>query len=232
MNPDQIKLEASWKAQLKEEFTAPYMGHLKDFLSDEIAKKKTIYPTGDELFAALDLCPFEQVKVVILGQDPYHGPNQAHGLCFSVKPGVRVPPSLVNIYKELTTDVGFQAPNHGYLKSWAEQGVLLLNSVLSVENGRAGSHAGKGWEQFTDAIIHKLNDERDGVVFVLWGSYAHKKGQFIDRDRHLVIASPHPSPLSAYRGFFGSRPFSKINHYLTSKGDEPIDWTLPQSANH
>ena len=232
MNPDQIKLEPSWKSQLTKEFDAPYMAQLKQKLVDSIQRNQIIYPAGNEFFAALNLCPFKDVKVVIIGQDPYHGPNQAHGLCFSVRPGVPVPPSLVNIYKELNSDLGIEPPKHGYLKSWAEQGVLLLNSVLSVEHGRAGSHAGIGWEQFTDAIVHRLNEEREGLVFVLWGSYAQKKASFVDRSRHFVLTSPHPSPLSAYRGFFGTKPFSKINQYLESKQQRPIDWSLPATVTH
>jgi uracil-DNA glycosylase len=171
--------------------------------------------------------PFEKVKVVILGQDPYHGPGQAHGLCFSVRPGVKPPPSLKNIYKELKTDVGIQTPDHGYLISWADQGVLLLNSVLTVREGEAASHQKKGWEQFTDRAIHLLNEKRENIVFVLWGAYAQKKAQFVDRKKHLVLESVHPSPLSASRGFFGTRPFSKINKYLESKGLDPINWELP-----
>lgn len=227
MNADKIQLEPSWKAKLLPEFAKPYMEQLKSFLREQSAAKKTIYPRGSEFFAALNHTPFEKVKVVILGQDPYHGPNQAHGLCFSVKPGVDIPPSLKNIYKEMKTDLGIDQPAHGYLESWADQGVLLLNATLSVEAGRAGSHQNKGWEQFTDAVIDHLNREREGLVFVLWGSYAQKKGQFIDAEKHLVLKGPHPSPLSAHRGFFGCRHFSKINEYLKSRGQAPIDWRLP-----
>lgn len=222
-----IQLEPSWKSRLEGEFKKPYMENLREFLKKEIAARKTIYPRGSEYFAALNHTPFEQVKVVILGQDPYHGPGQAHGLCFSVRPNVDVPPSLVNIYKELKNDLGIERPPHGFLKSWADQGVLLLNATLSVEAGKAGSHQKRGWEEFTDAVIHKLNEERDGLVFVLWGSYAQKKGAFIDTKKHLVIKNVHPSPLSAHRGFFGSKPFSQINRYLESKGKKPIDWSLP-----
>jgi uracil-DNA glycosylase len=202
---------------------------LKEFLKNEKEKKKTIYPRGKEFFAALNHTPFENVKVVILGQDPYHGPEQAHGLCFSVRPGVQVPPSLQNIYKELKTDLGIEPPNHGCLTHWADQGVLLLNATLSVEAGKAGSHQKRGWEAFTDKIIDTLNRERESIVFVLWGSYAQKKGEFIDTKKHLVIRCVHPSPLSAHRGFFGSKPFSKINKYLSLKGKKPIDWSLPPS---
>lgn len=223
----EIRLEESWKARLAAEFAQPYMVNLKAFLKDQIARKKVIFPKGQEYFAALDLTPFDRAKVVILGQDPYHGPNQAHGLCFSVKPGVEPPPSLVNIYKELKSDLGHEPPAHGFLEAWARQGVLLLNSVLTVERGIAASHAGKGWETFTDRIIQVLATERSNLAFVLWGSYAQKKGAMIDRNRHLIISSPHPSPLSASRGFFGSKPFSRINAYLEKTGQAPIDWRLP-----
>jgi uracil-DNA glycosylase len=223
-----IQLEPSWKARLLPEFSKEYMHDLRDFLKREAKAKKTIFPRGSEYFAAMNHTPFEKVKVVIIGQDPYHGFNQAHGLCFSVRPGVVIPPSLQNIYKELKTDVGFTPPKHGNLQAWADQGVLLLNATLSVESGKAGSHQKKGWEQFTDAVIDHLNREREGLVFVLWGSYAQKKGEFIDRKKHLVLAGPHPSPLSAHRGFFGCRHFSKINDYLKSQGKAPIDWQLPE----
>lgn len=226
MTEEQIKLEDSWKSRLKDEFTAPYMQKLKAFLLKEKEHHKTIFPRGPEYFAALNMTPFDQVKVVILGQDPYHGPGQAHGLSFSVRPGVALPPSLVNIYKELADDLGIPRSQHGHLEAWAHQGVLLLNSVLTVESGRAASHQGQGWEQFTDKIVHLLAEEREHLVFVLWGSYAQKKGAFIDRKKHLVIDSPHPSPLSAHRGFFGSKPFSKINRYLSDHGKTPIRWQL------
>lgn len=224
---DQIQLEPSWKNKLQPEFSKPYMTQLREFLKKEEQAKKTIFPADSEYFAALNHTPFEQVKVVILGQDPYHGPNQAHGLCFSVRHGVVVPPSLQNIFKELKADLGIDRPSHGHLDYWAKQGVLLLNATLTVQAGMAGSHQKKGWEQFTDAVIDHLNRERDNIVFVLWGSYAQKKGEFIDRDRHLVLQSVHPSPLSAHRGFFGSKPFSKINAYLQEHGQQAIDWTLP-----
>ena len=223
--PD-IRLETSWKKHLVSEFEKEYMKSLRKFLASQLEAKKIIYPRGTEYFTALNLTPFENVKVVVVGQDPYHGPNQAHGLSFSVKPGVQTPPSLVNIYKELHSDLGIPIPKHGHLQKWAEQGVLLLNAVLTVEGGKAASHQGKGWEEFTDRIIHILNDHRENLVFVLWGSYAQKKGAFIDRKKHLVIESPHPSPLSAHRGFFGSKPFSKINDYLKATGQKPIDWNL------
>jgi uracil-DNA glycosylase len=222
----EIKLETAWKNALKEEFESDYIKNLKGFLLSEKSKGKSVYPPGDEIFSALNLTPLDSVKVVIIGQDPYHGPNQAHGLCFSVKPEVRPPPSLVNIYKELSSDMGLKIPKTGYLAKWASQGVLLLNAVLTVEDGKPNSHKDKGWEKFTDRVIDILNTEKEGIVFVLWGSYAQKKGAFIDRKRHFVIEAPHPSPLSAHRGFFGSRPFSKINNYLSQQGKKPIDWEL------
>lgn len=223
---DRIQLEPSWKIHLIEEFKKPYMHDLRAFLKKEREAKKRIFPKGSEFFAAFTHTPFEKVKVVILGQDPYHGPGQAHGLCFSVPPGVDVPPSLQNIFKELKTDLGIEPPKHGCLTKWADQGVLLLNATLSVEAGRAGSHQKKGWEAFTDAVIDRLNRERSGLVFVLWGSYAQKKGELIDTKKHFVLKGPHPSPLSAHRGFFGCRHFSKINEYLKSQGQSPIDWRL------
>lgn len=226
----EIKLESSWKSALAGEFEAPYMEQLRQFLRSEKANGKRIFPPGSEIFNALNSTPLTKVKVVIIGQDPYHGPGQAHGLCFSVKPGVAVPPSLQNIYKELQADVGFQIPDHGCLSSWAEQGVLLLNATLTVEAGRAGSHQDKGWEAFTDRIIEVLNEQRQGLVFILWGSYAQKKGAGIDRQRHLVLKSPHPSPLSASRGFFGNHHFSRANEYLQKQGIEPVNWQLPMQA--
>ncbi len=222
-----VKLDDSWKAVLAPEFESPYMAGLKAFLQEEKAAGKVIFPKGSEYFRALDLTPFDKVRVVILGQDPYHGEGQAHGLCFSVRPGVRPPPSLVNIYKELKTDLGIDPPRHGFLEHWARQGVLLLNSVLTVERGLAASHQGRGWEKFTDAVIRAVNNLPYPVVFILWGSYAQKKAAFVDRERHLVLKSAHPSPLSAHSGFLGSRPFSKTNDFLVSKGFAPIDWSLP-----
>lgn len=222
----EIKLEQSWKNHIGDEFTKPYMSQLRMFLQQEKQLGKTIYPKGCEFFRAMELTPFEQVKVVILGQDPYHGPGQAHGLSFSVLPGIALPPSLLNIYKELESDLGILRAQHGFLEPWAKQGVLLLNSVLSVEHKQANSHQGQGWETFTDRIIRELNDRRDHLVFILWGSYAQRKGSFIDTNRHLVIKSPHPSPLSAHRGFFGSRPFSQTNNYLTQHDIRPINWEL------
>ena len=203
------------------------MQNLRQFLLQEKQAGKTIYPEGKNIFNALNLLAFEDVKVVIIGQDPYHGPGQSHGLCFSVMPGVAIPPSLKNIFKEIQTDLGIPPANHGYLTSWAEQGVLLLNSVLTVEMDRAASHQGKGWERFTDAIIQRLNSEHSGLVFFLWGSYAQKKGAIIDPKRHLVLQSVHPSPLSAHRGFFGNQHFSKANDYLQDQSKSPINWELP-----
>lgn len=225
-----VKLEESWKAVLGSEFSKPYMQALKTFLSDEKAAGKAIFPAGSEYFRALDLTPIKNVRVVILGQDPYHGANQAHGLCFSVRPGVRVPPSLINIYKELKSDLGIEPPGHGFLEHWAKQGVLLLNSVLTVEESRAASHQGQGWETFTDQVIRAVNEDCEHVVFMLWGAYAQKKAAFVDQSRHLVLKAPHPSPLSAHNGFFGSRPFSKANAYLQANGYQPIDWKLPRSV--
>ncbi len=222
----QIRLEAGWKAQLSDQFQADYMKQLRQFLVSEKQANKTIYPKGDEYFNALNLTPFDQVRVVILGQDPYHGPGQAHGLCFSVQAGVAPPPSLKNIYKEMASDLGLPIPNHGNLTHWAEQGVLLLNSVLTVEQGKAASHQGRGWEQFTDRVIERINREREGVVFMLWGNYAQKKGQLIDATKHCVLKAPHPSPLSAYRGFFGCHHFSKANQWFQKRGEPPIDWQL------
>ena len=223
---DQINLEESWKRVLLPEFRKPYMVDLRQFVNAEKQIGKVIFPKGKEYFNALDSTPFDKVKVVILGQDPYHGPGQAHGLCFSVQGEVRQPPSLKNIFKELQTDLKIKPPAHGNLLAWAEQGVLLLNSVLTVESGKAGSHQKKGWETFTDQIIQCLNEQREGLVFLLWGSYAQAKGQFIDQNKHLVIKSSHPSPLSAHRGFLGSKPFSKANEYLVSIGKEPINWAV------
>ncbi|GAC1040142.1 uracil-DNA glycosylase [Rhizobium sp. No.120] len=226
-----IKLEESWKEALLQEFESPYMQQLKSFLVEEKQRGKVIFPRGSEYFRALDLTPLDEVQVVILGQDPYHGFGQAHGLCFSVRPGVRIPPSLVNIYKELETDLGIPPARHGFLESWAKQGVLLLNSVLTVEESQAASHQGKGWERFTDAVIRRVNDECDGVVFMLWGSYAQKKAAFVDTERHLVLKAAHPSPLSAHNGFLGCRHFSKANAYLVAHGRDPIDWALPSNPD-
>lgn len=223
--PD-TKLENSWRERLRSDFESAYMAELRQFLGEQKALGKTIYPAGDEIFAALNATAFKAVKVVILGQDPYHGPGQAHGLSFSVRKGVRIPPSLQNIYKELATDVDFVRPDHGCLSEWAEQGVLLLNSVLTAEAGLAASHQGKGWEKFTDSVVSHLNVDATGIVFILWGNYAQKKGAMIDRDRHLVLQSVHPSPLSASRGFFGNHHFSKSNEYLLAQDKSAIDWEL------
>jgi len=219
-------LEASWRRVLGEEFALPYMQGLNSFLVEEKASGKVIFPASQDWLAAFDRTPFEQVKVVILGQDPYHGPEQAHGLCFSVPAGIKTPPSLLNIYKELSSDLNLSMPTQGCLERWTRQGVLLLNATLTVESARAGSHQNKGWEVFTDRAIEELNRQREGLVFILWGSYAQKKGAFIDAQRHLVLKSSHPSPLSAYRGFVGSRPFSQANTYLESKNKKAIDWQL------
>lgn len=225
-----VRLEQSWKNALSEEFASPYMAKLKQFLKGEKDAGKWIFPKGAEYFRALDLTPLDQVKVVILGQDPYHGDGQAHGLCFSVQPGIRIPPSLVNIYKEMEADLGIPPARHGYLESWAKQGVLLLNSVLTVERGMAASHQGQGWEKFTDAVIRQVNALPHPVVFMLWGSYAQKKAAFVDTSRHLALKAPHPSPLSAHNGFFGCRHFSKANAFLRNHGMAEIDWQLPQTA--
>ncbi|GGZ36083.1 uracil-DNA glycosylase [Asticcacaulis endophyticus] len=222
-----IALDEQWKSPLDAEFSAPYMQALKTFLTTEKAAGKRIFPKGSEYFAALNLTPLDQVRVVILGQDPYHGEGQAHGLSFSVRPGVKTPPSLVNIYKELQADLGIPPARHGFLEHWAKQGVLLLNAVLTVEMAQAASHQGKGWEKFTDAVIRAVNDLPHPVVFILWGAYAQKKAAFVNAEKHLVIKSAHPSPLSAHNGFLGSKPFSKTNDFLNSKGLNPIDWQLP-----
>lgn len=221
-----IKLEPSWLAHLQGEFDKPYMHELRQFLLVEKRKGKVIYPKGAEYFNAMDSTPFDAVKVVILGQDPYHGPGQAHGLCFSVQKGVQPPPSLVNIFKEIETDIGLPPGHfkHGCLAEWARQGVLLLNAVLTVERHKAASHQGHGWETFTDRVIKELSEKREHLVFMLWGSYAQKKGAVIDTSRHLVLKAPHPSPLSAHRGFLGCRHFSKCNEYLVAHGQTPIDW--------
>lgn len=218
----------TWQDYIQAEKQQPYFQAILDYVSAERAAGKSVFPADDDVFNAFSATAFDDVKVVILGQDPYHGPNQAHGLCFSVLPAVKTPPSLVNIYKELAQDInGFQIPMHGYLQSWAEQGVLLLNTVLTVEQGKAHSHSKIGWETFTSNVIDTLNQKRDGVVFLLWGAHAQKKGQFIDREKHHVLEAPHPSPLSARRGFFGCGHFSKTNQLLLQQGDKSIDWNLP-----
>jgi uracil-DNA glycosylase len=222
-----IKLEPSWKARIGDYLLRPEMQALAAFLREEKQAGKRIYPPGPEIFAAFEHTPFDAVRVVILGQDPYHGAGQAHGLCFSVRPGTRVPPSLENIFKEIQRDLDIPRPDHGCLTPWADRGVLLLNSVLTVEEGRAGSHQRKGWEGFTDAAVDALNREREGLVFLLWGSYAQRKGQLIDTRRHGVLSAMHPSPLSAHRGFIGCGHFSAANRYLAAHGQPPIDWSLP-----
>ena len=224
----EVRLEESWRAALAGEFAHPYMAALRGFLKDELAAGKRIFPRCPEYFRALDLTPLDEVRVVILGQDPYHGEGQAHGLAFSVRPGVRIPPSLANIYKELQADLGIPPARHGFLEPWARQGVLMLNAVLTVEAGRAAAHRGRGWERFTDAVIARVNALPHPVVFMLWGSHAQRKAAFVDATRHLVLKSPHPSPLSAHAGFFGCRHFSRANAFLAAHGARPIDWRLPE----
>lgn len=218
-----VQIEDSWKKHLAPEFEADYFSRLTNFVRDEYAQY-TVYPPGKLIFNAFNSCPFDKVKVVIIGQDPYHEPGQAHGLCFSVNDGVPFPPSLQNIFKEIASDLGTPAPKSGNLTRWTEQGVLLMNATLTVRAHQAGSHQNKGWETFTDAAIRHLAEEREHLVFILWGSYAQKKGAMIDRNKHLVLSSAHPSPLSAYRGFFGNGHFSKTNKYLLEHGIEPINW--------
>ncbi|WP_243347719.1 uracil-DNA glycosylase [Parabacteroides sp. FAFU027] len=218
-----VKIEPSWNEHLKDEFEKPYFTNLTNFVRQEYAST-TVYPPGSQIFNAFDNCPFDDVEVVILGQDPYHEPRQAHGLCFSVQDGVPFPPSLLNIFKEIHADLGKPMPTSGDLSRWARQGVLLLNATLTVRAHQAGSHQNKGWETFTDAVIHRLAEQRDGLVFILWGAYAQKKGAFINPQKHLVLKSPHPSPLSAHRGFFGNHHFSLANDYLRKQGKREIDW--------
>jgi len=229
-----VKLHPSWLEPLRGEFDGASMAALRAFLVAEKAAGRQIFPKGSEWFRALDLTPLEDVRVVILGQDPYHGPGQAHGLCFSVRPGVPAPPSLVNIYKEMASDLGIPPARHGFLEHWAKQGVLLLNSVLTVQMGQAASHRDRGWERFTDAVIRLINERPEPVVFMLWGAYAQKKAAFVDSidrgGRHLVLKAAHPSPLSAHNGFFGCRHFSKANAFLKEHGQKPIDWRLPETA--
>jgi uracil-DNA glycosylase len=227
---DHIKLEPSWKARVGDYLQRDDMRQLSAFLLERKRKGVRVYPRAPQIFAALDATPFEQVKVVVLGQDPYHGPGQAHGLCFSVPPGVPIPPSLDNVFKELQRDVGVARPDHGCLLPWARQGVLLLNAVLTVEDGRAGAHQGRGWEGFTDHVVEVLDRERENLVFLLWGSYAQTKGKVIDPQKHRVLRAPHPSPLSAHRGFIGCGHFSASNDYLMRHGQTPIDWLLPARA--
>ncbi|OKY87023.1 MAG: uracil-DNA glycosylase [Bacteroidales bacterium 52_46] len=218
-----VRIEESWHKALAEQWEMPYFKTLTDFVRAQYATT-TVYPPASKIFAAFDACPFDKVKVVILGQDPYHGPGQANGLCFSVNPGVPYPPSLINIFKEVSSDTGAAAPSDGDLSRWARQGVFMLNSVLTVEQGRAASHASRGWETLTDAAIAALSANREHLVFLLWGSYAINKGKLIDRSKHLVLTSVHPSPLSAHRGFFGNRHFSRANEYLQAHGITPIQW--------
>lgn len=218
-----VKIADSWKTYLAEEFQKPYFKTLAQFVKEE-KSLHTIYPSGKQIFNAFERCPFDKVEVVILGQDPYHGPGQANGLCFSVNEGVKPPPSLVNIFKEIRNDLGKEIPGSGNLERWADQGVLLLNATLTVRANSPGSHQKKGWEEFTDAVIKKVSDEKEHIVFILWGAYAQKKGAIIDPSRHFIIQSAHPSPFSADRGFFGSKPFSKTNEYLVKYGKKPIDW--------
>ncbi len=218
-----------WAEKLNVEYKKPYYRELFNFIKEEYSKV-VVYPPSEDIFNAMHLTPLSKVKCVILGQDPYHEPGQAHGLCFSVKPDIKIPPSLENIYKELHDDIGFAIPNHGYLEEWAKQGVLLLNTVLTVQAHRAFSHRGKGWEQFTDAIIRTVNEIDRPVVFLLWGKPAQEKKALLNNPRHLILEAPHPSPLSAYRGFFGCRHFSKANDFLMKNGETPIDWTLPNEV--
>jgi uracil-DNA glycosylase len=219
----EVKIERSWKDKLRNEFEQDYFSKLTSFVKSEV-QTKTIYPPAKEIFKAFAACPFDEVKVVILGQDPYHGAGQANGLCFSVHPGVPMPPSLVNIFKERKSDLGKQMPPNGDLTVWAKQGVLLLNATLTVAAKSPGSHQKKGWEEFTDAVIQKLSNDKEHLVFILWGAYAQKKGSIIDRNKHFVIESAHPSPFAAHRGFYGSKPFSKCNNFLTSQNKETIEW--------
>ncbi len=224
---DRIKLEPSWKEALRAEFDQPYMAELRQFLQQERAGGKEIYPPGPMIFNALNSTPLDKVKVVILGQDPYHGPGQAHGLCFSVQPGVPAPPSLVNIYKELKRDLNIDIPNHGYLQSWADQGVLMLNTTMTVERANANAHKDKGWQFFTDRIIELVSERQPHLVFMLWGAHAQSKQKLIDATKHLVLTSVHPSPLSAYRGFLGCGHFGRTNKFLEQNGETPIEWRLP-----
>jgi uracil-DNA glycosylase len=219
----EVKIEESWKSRISAEFGKPYFRNLTEFVKEEY-RKNTVYPPGSLIFNAFNMCPFDKVKAVIIGQDPYHGPGQAHGLCFSVREDIDFPPSLVNIFKEIKSDLGTEVPPSGNLERWASQGVLLLNATLTVRAHMVGSHQNKGWEQFTDAAISLLNSEKKNLVFFLWGAYAQKKGEAIDESKHLVLKSVHPSPLSVYRGFFGNKHFSRCNEYLESFGIEPVKW--------
>jgi uracil-DNA glycosylase len=226
MSEKNIQIDDSWKIALADEFDKPYFKELRQFLATEKQSGKTIYPPGSLIFNAFNSTPFDKVKVVILGQDPYHGDGQAHGLCFSVQYGVKPPPSLVNIYKELKSDVGFEIPAHGNLQKWTEQGVFLLNAMLTVEANQPASHQKKGWEEFTNAVIQKLSKERSGLIFMLWGNFAQQKAVLIDETKHTILKAAHPSPFSAYNGFFGCKHFSKTNEILKAKGEEEIDWQV------
>jgi uracil-DNA glycosylase len=219
----EVKIESAWKSRLKDEFEKEYFVKLSEFVKNEY-RNNTVFPPGSLIFNAFNLCPFDKVKAVIIGQDPYHGPGQAHGLCFSVREGISFPPSLINIFKEMESDLGLNRPSTGNLEKWAAQGVLLLNATLTVRAHQAGSHQKKGWEQFTDSVIKTISYEKQNIVFFLWGGYAQRKGESIDRSKHLVLESVHPSPLSAYQGFFGNKHFSRCNKYLTDNGIEPINW--------
>ncbi len=226
MSASNVQIEESWKHVLNDEFEKPYFSELRRFLQAEKALGKTIYPPGSLIFNAFNSTPFDKVRVVILGQDPYHGAGQAHGLCFSVQHGVKPPPSLVNMYKELKDDVGFSIPTHGCLQKWTEQGVFLLNAILTVEANQPASHQKKGWEEFTNAVIQKLSKEKNGLIFILWGNFAQQKSVLIDETKHTILKAAHPSPFSAYNGFFGCKHFSKTNELLTQRGETPIDWQL------
>ncbi len=230
MSSQTVKIDQSWYQSIGEEFNKDYFKILKEFLISEKSKYR-VFPPGSQMFAAFDYTPFDKVKVVILGQDPYHGPGQAHGLCFSVPDGVKIPPSLVNVYKELKEDLEFEIPTHGNLQNWAKQGIFLLNATLSVRAHTAGSHQNKGWETFTDKVISTLSEKRENIVFILWGNYAKAKAKLIDESKHLVLKAAHPSPLGAYKGFFGCRHFSKTNEYLIKNGIDPINWNLKNDEN-
>lgn len=220
----EVKIHPSWLAVLKDEFDKEYFQKLTEFVKQEYTSKK-VYPEGKNIFRAFELCPFDEVKVVILGQDPYHGPKQANGLCFSVGDGIPLPPSLQNIYKEIQSDIGIKMPGTGNLDNWSRQGVLLLNATLTVQANKPGSHQHQGWEEFTDAVIKEVSEKKEHIVFILWGKYAQEKGKIIDPQKHFILKAPHPSPFSAHSGFFGSKPFSKTNDYLKSIGEKPIDWS-------
>lgn len=226
MSDNNIKIENSWKRVLSEEFEKPYFVELRNFLQNEKAAGKIIYPPGSLIFNAFNSTPFDKVRVVILGQDPYHGVGQAHGLCFSVQYGIKPPPSLMNIYKELKEDVGIEIPNHGNLQHWTAQGVFLLNAILTVEANKPASHQKRGWEEFTNAVIQKLSKEREGLIFLLWGNFAQQKSNLIDERKHTILQAPHPSPFSAHSGFFGCKHFSKVNTILTQRNEPPINWQV------